>query len=65
MSTNMTWFRCFSKILAFLCFGQMYPQHCKGYDNWMTVYGYLLDGIDPYDIGQGNLQAQMGCMFCL
>ena len=30
MSTNMTGFRCFSKIFASLCFGQKLPQHWKG-----------------------------------
>ena len=30
MNTNMTGFRCFSKIFASLCFGQKKPQHWKG-----------------------------------
>ena len=32
MNTNMTGFRCFSRIFASLCFGQKQPQHWEGYN---------------------------------
>ena len=42
MNTNMTGFRWFLCVFAFLYFGQMYTQHMKGYNNiFVQSHGYF------------------------
>ena len=37
MNTNITGFRCFSKIYTVLCFGRKWPRHCEGLKKYILL----------------------------